>query len=168
MSESVLTEGKEPTVEERELRITRLIQAPRSALYRAWTEPKLLVQWFCPKPWRVSRAELDVRPGGSNLVVMNGPEGEEFPNRGVYLEVVPNERLVFTDAYTSAWEPAAKPFFTGIITFAEEGAATRYTAIARHWTLQDRDAHEAMGFHDGWGKATDQLEELVRGLPRQA
>ena len=165
MTESLFPDVNDATVEERELSLTRLIPAPKATLYRAWTEPNLLVQWYCPKPWRVSHAELDVRPGGSNLVVMNGPDGEEFPNRGIYLEVVPNERLVFTDAYTSAWEPSGKPFFTGIITFADEGGGTRYTAIARHWTLADRDAHEAMGFHDGWGKATDQLEELVRSLP---
>lgn len=109
--------------------------------------------------------ELDVRPGGSSFILMRGPDGEEFPNRGVYLEVVPNARLVFTDAYVnSAWEPAEKPFMTGIITFADEGAGTRYTARVRHWSAGDRATHEQMGFHEGWGKATDQLEALLRGV----
>lgn len=149
---------------DRELVLTRLIDAPREALYRAWTEPELLKQWFAPLPWTVTRAELDVRPGGSNMFVMRSPEGEDYPNHGVYLEVVPNERLVITDAYARAWEPSEKPFMTVIITFEDEGGKTRYTARARHWTVADREAHEAMGFHDGWGQCADQLAALAARL----
>ena len=150
--------------DDRDLVLTRLIDAPRASLYRAWTEPALLRQWFCPQPWTVSKADLDVRPGGASLIVMNGPNGEEMPNRGVYLEVVPNERLVFTDAFVRAWEPSAKPFMTVIVTFAEEAGKTRYTAVARHWTMEDRKQHEAMGFEQGWGKALDQLVALAETM----
>ena len=94
--------------------LTRLIPVPRTKLWRCWTEPALQ-QWFCPKPWRVSAADLDVRPGGRSRITMQGPDGETHPDEGVYLEVVPNERLVFTDAYTAGWEPSAKPFMTGVI-----------------------------------------------------
>lgn len=149
---------------DRELVLTRLIDVPRAKLYRAWTEPALLVQWFTPPPWTTTRAELDVRPGGASLVVMRGPDGTEVPNRGVYLEVVPNERLVFTDAFVAAWEPSARPFMTAIVTFADEGGGTRYTARVRHWTVADREAHEKMGFHEGWGRATDQLAALAATL----
>lgn len=155
---------EQPAPSDRDLVLTRLIDAPRESLYRAWTEPELLKPWFCPLPWAVTRAELDVRPGGASLVVMKGPDGEEVPHRGIYLEVVPNERIVFTDAYVSAWEPSAKPFMTGIVTFADEGGSTRYTARVRHWTQADREAHERMGFHEGWGKATDQLAAFVAGM----
>jgi len=148
----------------RELVLTRLIDVPREKLYRAWTDPELLKQWFAPLPWTTTRAELDLRPGGSNLIVMRSPEGEEFPNRGIYLEIVENERLVFTDAYTSAWEPSAKPFMTAIITFEDEGGRTRYTARALHWTAEDRQAHETMGFHEGWGRCADQLAALAAKL----
>lgn len=79
---------------ERELVLTRLIDAPRDKVFQAWTDPQLLKQWFAPLPWTTPHVELDVRPGGSSLIVMRSPEGEEFPNRGVYLEVVKNERLV--------------------------------------------------------------------------
>jgi len=146
---------------DRELVLTRLIDAPREKLFRAWTEPELMKQWFTPRPWTTPVIEVDLRPGGANLIVMRGPDGTEFPNRGVYLEIVKNERLVFTDAYTKAWEPSEKPFFTGIITFEDEGGKTRYTARAVHWTVADREAHEKMGFHEGWGKCADQLAELV-------
>jgi uncharacterized protein YndB with AHSA1/START domain len=107
---------------------------------------------------------MDVRPGGSSMVVMQGPDGTEIPNPGIYLEVVKNERLVFTDAYTSAWVPSAKPFFTGILTFEIEDGKTRYTARARHWTEDDAKAHEQMGFYVGWGIATDQLAALAATL----
>ena len=149
---------------DRELVLTRLIDAPREKLFRAWTEPELMKQWFAPLPWTTPVIETDVRPGGSSLIVMRGPDGTEFPNPGVYLEVVKNERLVFTDAYTKAWEPSEKPFFTGIITFEDEGGKTRYTARARHWTVADREAHEKMGFHEGWGQCADQLAALVAKL----
>jgi uncharacterized protein YndB with AHSA1/START domain len=94
---------------------------------------------------------------------MRGPDGSEFPNRGVYLEVVENERLVFTNAYTRAWEPSDKPFMTVILTFENQGRSTKYTALVRHWTIGDREAHEKMGFHKGWAICTEQLAALVAG-----
>lgn len=148
-----------------ELTLTRIIDSTPEKLYRCWTEPELLKQWFCPKPYTVSHAEMDVRPGGNVRIVMRSPEGEEFPCPGIYLEVVPNQKIVSTDAYTSAWEPSEKPFMTSIVTFEDLGdGRTRYTAIARHWNEEDRKSHEAMGFHEGWGKAADQLAELAATL----
>ena len=153
------------TINDRDLVITRDIAASRQSLYRCWTEPSLMTQWFAPKPWSVSHAEADVRPGGASLVVMRGPDGQEFPNPSVYLEVVPHSRIVATDAYTRAWEPSAKPFMTLILTFEDIGGGiTRYTARARHWSTADREAHEKMGFHEGWGICTTQLAELAATL----
>jgi uncharacterized protein YndB with AHSA1/START domain len=147
---------------ERELVLTRVIDAPPEKLFRAWTDPELIPQWFAPLPWTTASARTDVRPGGSSLVVMRSPEGQEIPCPGVYLDVVKNERLVFTDAYTAAWEPSEKPFFTCVLTFEDQGnGKTKYTARARHWTVADREAHEKMGFHEGWGKCTDQLAALA-------
>jgi uncharacterized protein YndB with AHSA1/START domain len=153
---------------DRELVLTRFIPAPPPLVYRAWTDPALLLQWFTPAPWRTTKAELDVRPGGSNLIVMEGPEGQVVPNRGVYLDVVPNERLVITDAFVSAWEPSFKAFMTAVLTFEPEGEGTRYTARVRHWSESDREAHEDMGFHDGWGAATDQLVATILPLVNAA
>lgn len=148
-----------------ELVLTRVIDAPREKLYRCWTEPALLKKWFVPKPWTIAKAEVDVRPGGASLIVMRSPEGQEMPNPGVFLEVVPNARIVVTDAYTSAWVPSAKPFMTAIVTFEDLGGGkTRYTARALHWTAEDRETHEKMGFHEGWGICADQLAELAKTL----
>ena len=147
-----------------ELSITRLIDVPREKLFRCWTEPALIVQWFTPPPWKTTHAETDVRAGGASIIVMQGPDGTEMPNRGVYLEVVKNEKLVSTDAYTSAWVPSGKPFSTCVLTFENEDSKTRYTAKALHWTAEDRKAHVDMGFHEGWGICTDQLAALAATL----
>ncbi len=159
------TEAANEAIAERELSFTRIISATPDKLFRAWTDPALIVKWFTPEPWKTVRAEIDPRQGGSSCIVMRSPEGQEFPNNGVYLEVVKNKKLVFTDAFVRAWEPSNKPFMVGTITFEELGGAkTRYTARVQHWTIADRKAHEEMGFHPGWDKATDQLEALVATL----
>ena len=160
-----MTTATDQPTSDRELVLTRLIDAPREKVFRCWTDPALLKQWFAPLPWTIARVEMDLRPGGTSLIVMQSPEGQEFPNPGVVLEVVKNEKIVFTDAYTKAWEPSVKPFMTVILTFEDEGgkdsSKTRYTARVRHWTVADREAHENMGFHKGWGICTDQLEALA-------
>jgi uncharacterized protein YndB with AHSA1/START domain len=146
---------------DRELSVTRLIDAPCAKVFKAWTDPELLKQWFAPHPYTTVTAEMDVRPGGRSLMVMRGPDGSEIPCPGVYLEVVENERIVSTDAYTSAWVPSQKPFMTLVLTFEEEDGKTRYTARILHWTVEDREAHEKMGFHQGWNQCADQLVALV-------
>jgi uncharacterized protein YndB with AHSA1/START domain len=149
------------TAEGRDLLLTRIINAPREKVYRAWTEPELMKKWFAPLPWTTPTVETDLRPGGASLVVMRGPDGNEFPNRGVYLEVVKHERLVFTDAFTRAWEPSEKPFMTVELTFEDLSGRTRYSARVHHWTVADREAHEKMGFHQGWAMCAEQLAALV-------
>jgi uncharacterized protein YndB with AHSA1/START domain len=93
---------------------------------------------------------------------MRAPDGAEYPTRGVFLEIVENERIVFTDAYDSGWLPNPDAFFTAITTFeAQPGGRTRYTAHALHWTVANREKHEQMGFHHGWGESLDRLAALV-------
>ncbi len=151
--------------DQNELSLTRLIDAPRASVYRCWSEPELLKQWFAPKPWTTPEATLDVRPGGASLITMRSPEGQDMPNPGQFLEVVPNERLVFTDAYTGDWHLSGrKPFMTVILTFADEAGKTRYTARVRHWTAEDKTQHEQMGFETGWGICADQLAALAKTL----
>jgi uncharacterized protein YndB with AHSA1/START domain len=159
------------TASDRELILTRVIDPPREKLFRAWTEPWLLKQWFAPVPFTTPVAELDVRPGGANFIVMRGPDGVETPHRGVYLEVVQNARLVFTNAFAKAWEPvdlksmSIPSFLTFVLTFDDAGGGkTKYTACLLHWTAADREQHEQMGFHQGWGQCTNQLAALVESM----
>lgn len=149
----------------RELVLQRTLHASREKLFRCWTDPQLITRWFTPPPWKTVRAEMDVRSGGASNIVMQSPDGQEFPNRGIYLEVVPHAKIVFTDAFVGAWEPSEKPFMVGTITFEDAGGGrTLYTARVQHWSAGDREAHEKMGFHEGWGIATQQLEALAQTI----
>ena len=150
---------------DRELVLTKILDAPRDKVWRCWTEPALMKQWFAPKPWTTPVVEADVRPGGASLVVMRSPQGQDFTHPGVYLDVVPGKRLVFTDAYTVGWQPSAKPFMTAVLTFEDTGSGkTKYTARALHWTAADREQHKNMGFQKGWSQCADQLVEVARRL----
>lgn len=152
-------------IEDRTLTLTRTLAATPEQIWRCWTEPKLMKEWFVPRPWTLAEAEVDLRVGGTNRVVMRNPEGELFPSVGVYLELIPDRRLVFTDAFVSAWVPSEKPFFVGSIDLESQGPGkTLYVARARHWTVEDAEAHRAMGFLEGWGLCADQLEALARTM----
>lgn len=145
--------------------LERIIKAPREMVWRCWTEGDLLKQWYCPEPWRVIHAELDVRPGGRNFVIMQGPDGQEHSVAGVYLDVVRGRRLVFTDAFDRSWIPSGKAFMVGDIELNDtRDGHTAYIARARHWSIADRQAHEKMGFHEGWSVAAAQLEKLAQSL----
>lgn len=147
-----------------DLVLERIVDVPPELVWAAWTKPEHLKEWFTPRPWTVSEVELDVRPGGIFRTVMCSPEGKEFPNVGIYLEVVPNKRLVFTDALLPGYRPAPNPFMTAIVTLEAHGKGTRYVATALHRDEAAREQHEKMGFHDGWGKALDQLVALAKTL----
>lgn len=147
-----------------DLILTRDMAVPRRILWMCWTTPEHLKPWFVPKPHRVTDCRIDLRVGGACDTTFD-VEGNIMENRGVYLEVVPEERLVFTDTYTEGWKPAPDPFMTAILTFEDLGQGrTRYTAVARHRSAEAARQHADMGFHDGWGTVAAQLEDYARGL----
>ena len=149
---------------ETDLTFTRTIKAPRALLWECWTTPQHIKQFFVPKPYGIDACEIDLRVGGKFNTTMN-VEGNLMENEGVYLEVVEGERLVFTDTYSEGWKPAADPFMTAIIEFADAGEGeTIYTATARHRSPEARQSHEDMGFYDGWGTVASQLEEYAQSL----
>lgn len=161
-----------------ELSISRRIAAPRHAVWRAWAEPRLLEEWFCPKPWRAEVKALDFRPGGVFRTVMHGPDGERHDDGdGCFLEIVPQERIVFTSVLGAGWRPVIASNqgcdlpMTAIITLAEDndgdGVGTLYTARVLHASSEDRRKHEEMGFEPGWGAAIEQLQEVARRLAAQ-
>lgn len=153
---------------ELDLVLRRDLPLPPDAVWRAWTEPDLLMQWFTPSPWRTTGAELELRPGGIFRTVMAGPAGEEGGGTGCILEVVPERRLVWTGALLPGFRPAVSesgvPVFTALIELEPlDGGGTRYTATVRHADAAGRDVHEGMGFEAGWGAALDQLVEVMGG-----
>ena len=148
-----------------DLTLRRRLEAPRDLVWRCWTEPELLKLWFCPSPHKVKEAIIDLRPGGRFFTRML-VEGKEHPNEGSFLEVMPGEKIAFTDLLLSNWRPAPEPGlgFVAIVTLGEDGSGTSYDVLARHGTLQDAEKHEAMGFSEGWGIAADQLDALALSL----
>ncbi len=149
---------------ETDLVLTRDLKAPRHLIWKCWTTPEHLMPWFVPKPHKVTACELDLRPGGACNTTFD-IDGTIMENKGVYLEVIPEEKLVFTDTYTAGWKPAAEPFMTAILTFEDLGnGVTRYTAVVRHRSKEAAQQHEAMGFQGGWGTCADQLEVYARSL----
>lgn len=144
-----------------DLTIERHIAAPPEAVYRAWTEHTS--EWFTPPPWKTAEVELELRAGGKFRSRMLGPDGEDMDHTGVFLEVIPNQRIVSTDAFAPGWQPQG-PFMVAITEFIADGDGTLYRATARHWTAEARDQHQAMGFEQGWGTAAEQLEAVARRI----
>lgn len=147
-----------------DLILTRELNAPRTLIYKCWTDPAHLPQWFVPKPHRVTKCNLDPRVGGAFNTTFD-VEGQTIENHGVFLEVIANEKLVFTDSYTVGWKPAPEPFMTAILTFEDIGHnRTLYTAVARHRSAASAAQHQAMGFFDGWGTVATQLESYAQTI----
>lgn len=146
-----------------DLKLERDVPVPPEALWRGWTDPELLVQWFCPPPWRVTEAEIDLRPGGAFRTVMAGPNGEVVDEgAGCWLEVLPYSRLSWTDALGPGFRPRAGAFLSATVCFDPlPGGGTRYRAFAFHASPDVRKQHLDMGFEEGWGIALDQLVALV-------
>lgn len=149
-----------------ELVITRVLDAPRSAVWKAWTVRAHIEEWWCPKPWRAEFTGFDVRPGGAFDALMRGPNGEKQSVPGSFLDIAQEERIVFTDMLLAGWRPAANPFlgFTAIITMKDAGAGTRYAARVFHRNAEDAKKHAEMGFYDGWGTCISQLERFAKTL----
>jgi uncharacterized protein YndB with AHSA1/START domain len=156
-----------------DLTFERFIDVPPHLVWRAWTEPELLKQWFCPLPWKTVDAELDLRPGGIFRTTMQSPEGTQYPNSGCYLDVVKNERIVWTNALAPGFRPApinapcgdenVEFMFTAKVEFAPYGeGGTRYRATVTHADEKGCQQHAAMGFEGGWGAALDQLVAMVK------
>ena len=149
----------------------RIVDVPKELVWKVWTQPEHLKPWFCPLPWKTIDCEIDLRPGGIFRTTMLSPEGQKFPGTGCYLEVIENERLTWTNALLPNFRPAVHKtgetvdfFFTASIQLATHGTGTRYTATVRHADAAGCKQHEAMGFHEGWGVALDQLVTYVKKM----
>lgn len=147
-----------------DLTIERVIKAPPSRVWEAWTQPDQLQQWWVPAPTVARIDRLDVRPGGGFVTSMSDDRETFVPHTdGIFLVVEEGQRLVFTNAINSGWRPAgpAPVAMTAEISFGEHADGTDYRAVVRHGTPADRDLHEELGFHEGWGAVTAALAELV-------
>ena len=161
-----------------DLVLERTIEAPIDLVWKAYTDPNHLKQWFAPKPYEITECELDLRPGDTFRIRMVGPDGFDtgHGNAGCVLEVVEGKKLAWTSALSPGYRPAqlaaegCESFpMTAVITFADLGnGKTAYKAVALHKDAADREKHEQMGFNEGWGTVAGQLEQFAQSLAANA
>jgi len=140
--------------------IVRVFAAPRSLVWQAWTDPEMLAQWFGPRGFSSSVPELDARVGGNLRIVMHGPDGNDYPMKGTFREVVPPERLVFTNI---AIDNEGRHLLEGVttVTFAEQGGKTTMTLHAQAAGRVPIAMQMLAGMEAGWTQSIDKLEEFV-------
>lgn len=159
-----MTHATPELVPELDLALSRLIHAPRSIVWRAWTDPERLAQWWIPAPLTVRIDRLDPAPGGAFVTSMSEDGALFTPHLdAVFLAAEPERRLVFSNALNSSWRPA-RPFpvpMTAHIDLLEHAEGTDYRVLVRHGRPADRDKHAQLGFFEGWGSVTEALAELA-------
>ena len=140
--------------------ILRVFDAPRALVWKAWTDPKMMAQWFGPRGFTIPVCELDVRAGGSLRIVMRGPDGQDYPMKGEFREVVAHERLVFTNIAT---DNDGNHLLEGetTVTFAEKGGKTTLPVTAYAVGLVPIAPQMLAGMEAGWTQSIDKLETLV-------
>lgn len=163
--------------EDRTFEITRVFEATRDLVYTAWTRPEHLKRWWGPNEFTVPVFDVDLRPGGAYRFVMRAPDSSEFPARGVYLEIAPNERLVFDMDHSGlpeGWHDAVNPgrdrslgrpkFETLVtVTFADEGPGTRLTIRMTFESPEVLALFAKAGVSEGWSQSLDRLENVLKG-----
>jgi uncharacterized protein YndB with AHSA1/START domain len=158
---------------ELDLVLEKEVEVLPEEIWHAWTTPEHLKQWFCPLPWKTIDCEIDLKPGGLFRTIMQSPEGQQFPNSGCYLEVIPGKKLTWTNALEPGFRPAKSPeqspghecaefMMTASIVLEAITNGTRYTAYALHADAASKQRHEAMGFQEGWSAVLDQLVAVIK------
>ena len=169
--------ASQPAAGEREFVISRVVDAPRELVWKAWTDPKHMAQWWGPKAFMNSVCELDVRPGGAHRIVMRSADGVEYPIKGVYREVVEPERLVMTldcSEHPVEWHNRVKPYrrkeernpageMLSTVTLEDLDGRTKLTVRILFDSVAIRGAMLKMGMTEGW---TQSLERLGEHLPK--
>ncbi|MEH2447796.1 MAG: SRPBCC domain-containing protein [Nostoc sp.] len=145
--------------------MTRVFNAPRELVFKVWTDPKHVVQWWGPKGFTTRVTELDLRPGGKWRYVMIGLDGTEYPVKGVFREIVPFERIVTSDEFDEGFEKVMNADLPrGIVMtalFEDLGSNTKLRLRIMHESAEDRRKHEEMGVIEGWNSSFDCLDELL-------
>ena len=163
---------------DREFVISRVLVAPPEMVFNAWTDAKHMTQWWGPRSFTNPVCELDARPGGAYRIVMRALDGDEYPIKGVYCEVVKPERLVMTmdcSEHPAEWHDLVKPNrrkeetnpageILSTVTFEELDGKTKLTVRIRFDSTAIRDAMLKMGMNEGWSQSLDRLAEYVSRL----
>jgi uncharacterized protein YndB with AHSA1/START domain len=172
---------KQPAQTDLEFVITRVLNAPRARVFNAWTDPEQVIRWWGPHSVTNSECDLDLRPGGTYRIVMCGPDGTEYPVKGVFREIRPPAQLVMTlDAseHPKEWHDLVKPDrserepnpageMLDTVIFEDLGAKTRLTVRTQFETPEIREAMLKMGMTDGWAQSLERLADVVHSDPRE-
>jgi uncharacterized protein YndB with AHSA1/START domain len=171
MSKEVTINPKHFTINpELDIAIERFVDAPPRLVWEALTKPEHLKEWYMPKAWgRVARTEMDVRPGGIFSIDIATADGQEVPNLGCFLDVIPMERLVWTSMLFPGYRPAVFDDIpiTAIVTLKSEGTGTRYVFTALHRDEADLEKNKASGWLQGTEIALDQLVAHVKSMNKR-
>ena len=146
-----------------DLKLERVVSVSPDLVWKAWTQSEHVVHWFTPAPWKTVDCDIDLQPGGVFRTVMQSPDGDKVDSSGCYLVVEEGRKIIFTDALLPGYRPANSAFMTAMILIEPHETGTKYTAFAKHKSVEDRAAHEEMGFLYGWSTALDQLVAYVKG-----
>lgn len=150
-----------------DLGLERIIRAPRATVWRAWTDPSRLEQWWVPAPSRCRVDRLDLWPGGAFVTRLSEGGGGFVPHLDAcFLAVDELERIVFTNAIDGTWRPAdpAPVAMTATITLNDHPDGTDYRLVVRHGDPEARARHEKLGFAEGWGSVVGQLAALTESM----
>jgi uncharacterized protein YndB with AHSA1/START domain len=150
-----------PPFDEKEVTITRVFDAPRAVVFRAWTDAEQLAQWWGPKDFTNTVCEIDPRIGGALRIHMRAPDGNIYPMKGVIREIVAPERIVFTSI---AVDLAGKHLLEGLttVTFAEEGGKTKLAVHTRMAVVAKEALVYLQGMEIGWTQSIDRLQAFVK------
>jgi uncharacterized protein YndB with AHSA1/START domain len=155
-----------------DLLLESVVDISPELVWKAWTTPEYLKEWFCPKPWQTTECEIDLRSGGLFRTVMKGPDGIPHENIGCYLEVEKNRKLVWTDALEKDYRPntiansCIDGRFTAFVILEPHKGGTKYTVIARHGDEASCKSHAERGFEGGWGTALEQLVAYMKSISK--
>ena len=146
---------------DRELAMSRVFDAPRERVFKAWTDPEALMRWWGPRTWPTKVCTIDLRPGGVWHYCMVGPEGEESWGRGEYTEILPPERLVYIDTFSNAAGEATSEAIVITLEFKDQGSQTLLVSRSLFESAQHRDTVMAMGMEEGMTETLDRLDEYL-------
>ena len=144
---------------DRELVVTRVFNAPRKLVFEAFTRPEHLVRWWGPRGYTMPVCEIDLRPGGAYRFVSRGPDGAEYPFKGVYREIAPPERLVYTETWDMEPWSSTETLITAVL--EERDGKTTMTSTILYPSTEARDAHIQSGMEWGMRETYERLDELV-------
>ncbi|MDB5309465.1 MAG: hypothetical protein JWO38_3667 [Gemmataceae bacterium] len=147
---------------DREIVLTRIFEAPRGLVFEAMTRPEHLARWWGPRGSKLTVCEIDLRPGGAWRYVLRGPDGIDYPFKGVYREIVRPERIVTTECFDNP--SIGSPEWLATMVLEEHDGRTKMMTTCLHPSVEARDGHLKSGMEGGAGETLDRLEELLRTM----